>query len=162
VIWNDAVEYCRRLSELTKEKSVGRIYRLPTEAEWEYACRAGTDTGYSFGDNASQLSEYGWNSGNSGSKTHPVGQKRANAWVFFDMHGNVLEWCSDFYGDYPSGAMTDPIGPASGSNRVYRGGGWYGAARLCRSADRSSSAPDDRRSDLGFRLVLSPSVAGGE
>ena len=109
VSWHDAVEFCRKLSE--KE---GLEYRLPTEAEWEYACRAGTTTAYSFGDDASELGEYAWyreNARNVGQKyAHTVGQKKPNPWGLYDMHGNVWEWCSDWYGDYPSGSVTDPQG----------------------------------------------------
>ncbi|MFM8634129.1 MAG: formylglycine-generating enzyme family protein [Planctomycetia bacterium] len=155
VTWEDAIEFCRKLSALPEERKAGRVYRLPTEAEWEYACRAGTNTKYSFGDDESRLSEYGWYGSNSGSQTHPVGQKKANAWGLYDMHGNVWEWCSDWYGDYPDGAVTDPKGPSEGSVRVRRGGGWYYTAWFSRSAARSRNVPTDRFY-LGLRLALSP------
>ncbi|MCH2212840.1 MAG: bifunctional serine/threonine-protein kinase/formylglycine-generating enzyme family protein [Fuerstiella sp.] len=161
VSWDDAVSFCRMLSSLPAEKSAGRVYRLPTEAEWEYACRAGTTTEYSFSDRDSRLDEYAWFADNSGKTTHPVGRQRANGWGLYDMHGNVWEWCSDWYGEYPSGSVRNPSGPSSGSFRVFRGGCWFYAARNCRSANRDNSAPDDRYRDLGFRLVLSPSAAGG-
>ena len=118
VSWHDAVEFCQKLSSLPKEKSAGRVYRLPTEAEWEYACRAGTDSEYSFGNGASNLGEYGWFEDNSAKASHPVGMKRANGWGLYDMHGNVWEWCQDWYGNYPSDAVTDPTGPSSGSDRA--------------------------------------------
>ena len=114
VSWNDAVAFFRKLNDEVE-------YRLPTEAQWEYACRAGTTTAYSFGDDVSQLGEYAWYSGNS-SSTHPVGELKPNAWGLFDMHGNVFEWCQDWYGDYDSlKVVSDPTGPASGDLRVWRG-----------------------------------------
>ena len=136
VSWDDAVEFCRRLSELPAEKAAGNVYRLPTEAEWEYACRAGTTTKYSFGDDESEFGDYAWYCDNSDEQTHPVGSKKPNAWGLYDMHGNVLEWCQDWYGDYPSGSVTDPTGPAVGSHRVIRGGSWDRTAGYCRSAHR--------------------------
>ncbi len=131
-------------------------YRLPTEAEWEYACRAGSTTAYSFGDSSSQLSNYAWHEGNSQRKTHPVGKKRPNPWGLYDMYGNVWEWCQDWYGDYPSGPATDPIGPSTGSRRVLRGGSWYNSPSYCRSASRGGHTPDARRIYYGFRVVRTP------
>ncbi|MFM8771882.1 MAG: bifunctional serine/threonine-protein kinase/formylglycine-generating enzyme family protein, partial [Candidatus Kapaibacterium sp.] len=157
VSWDDAVEFCKKLSELPEERRAGRVYRLPTEAEWEYACRAGSTTQYSFGDDESQLGEHGWFEDNSGGQTHPVGQKRPNDWGLYDMHGNVWEWCSDWYGDYPKGAVTDPQGPASASGRVARGGSWGRTAWFCRSASRYGLVQSNRY--LGFRLALSSSGA---
>jgi formylglycine-generating enzyme required for sulfatase activity len=152
--WEDAVEFCRKLSE--KE---GVEYRLPTEAEWEYACRAGTTTMWSFGDDESQLGEYAWydkNADDIGEEyAHVVGQKKRNPWGLYDIHGNVFEWCQDWVGEYPSGDVTDPVGPASGSFRVYRGGSWSYNARVCRSADRRVLTPFLRISDLGFRVLRS-------
>ena len=155
--WEDAVEYCRRLSELE-----GRTYRLPTEAEWEYACRGVTKTRYSFGDDAGDLSKYGWFEDNASDKgesyAHEVKQKLANPYGLYDIHGNVWEWCSDWYGDYSVGALTDPLGAAGGSYRVSRGGCWDFQASSCRAALRGGSEPSYRDSYLGFRLLLSPSV----
>ncbi len=156
VYWKDAVQFCQRLSALPEEKAAGRVYRLPTEAEWEYACRAGSQTRYIFGDGESDLVQHAWLDNNSDSKTHPVGKKKPNAWGLYDMHGNVWEWCSDWYGDYPSGAVCDPTGPQTGSLRVLRGGGWSSGAARCRSASRSWAYPSARFNYYGFRLVLSP------
>ena len=161
VSWTDAVEFCRKLSAMPAEKTAGHLYRLPTEAEWEYACRAGTTTAYGFGDDLSPLErrsrvgDYGWFEDNSDSTTHPVGEKKPNAWGLYDMHGNVYEWCQDRYGDYPSGSATDPTGATSGSYRVFRGGGWYDYAGYCRSASRDWGTPVNRGSLLGFRVLRS-------
>ncbi len=147
VSWNDCQEFIRKLNA----QGDGYIYRLPTEAEWEYACRAGTT-----GDYAGNLDAMGWYKDNSGSKTHPVGQKQANSWGLYDMHGNVWEWCQDWEGAYPSKSVTDPTGPSSGSARVLRGGSWYDTAAACRSAYRFNYWPGDRYYSLGFRLVRIP------
>jgi formylglycine-generating enzyme required for sulfatase activity len=137
-------------------------YRLPTEAEWEYACRAGTTSVFSFGNKADKLGEYAWYSDNSGGGTHPVGKKMPNAWGLYDMHGNVWEWCQDWFGDYPSNSVVDPKGPAKGKHRVLRGGSWYRDAWNLRSAFRLSSfEPNDRyyimfhfrTHYLGFRVA---------
>ena len=157
VSWEEAVEFCRRLSELPAEKKAGNVYRLPTEGEWEYACRAGTTTKYSFGDDESDFGEYAWYGDKYGDKHYPVGSKQPNAWGLYDMHGNVWEWCQDLYGDYPSGTVTDPTGAASGSFRVLRGGGWYSTAESCRSAYRYGYKPSGRYDGSGFRVSLSPS-----
>ena len=158
VSWDEAVEFCRKLSELPDEKAAGNVYRLPTEAEWEYACRAGTKAAFSFGDDESNLGDYVWCRENSAEKTHPVGSKLPNTWGLYDMHGNVWEWCQDAYGDYPSGAVTDPAGPASRLFvRMYRGGSWFNAAVYCRSAFRSGDLPSIRSDgNGGFRVSLSP------
>jgi formylglycine-generating enzyme required for sulfatase activity len=150
VVWNDAAEFCKKLSAKTRQ-----AVRLPTEAEWEYACRAGTTTAYSFGDDDSALEDYVWHKQNSGDTTHPVGQKKPNAWGLYDMHGNVWQWCADWYGDYPKAAVTDPTGPASGQERVLRGGSWNYDPHECRSATRGGNAPDGRFIDFGFRVVVS-------
>jgi len=110
VSWEDAVEFCHKLSEFPAEKAAGNVYRLPTEADWEFACRIGTTTKYSFGDDESELGSYAWFADNSSGKTHPVGDKLPNAWGLYDMYGNVWEWCSHSYVDYPSGSMTAPRG----------------------------------------------------
>lgn len=135
----------------------GMNYRLPTEAEWEYAARGGMPTAYSFGDSAAYLGEYGIYYGNSGSKTHPVAPMRtyankANAYGLYDMHGNVWEWTQDFYTYSPSGSV-NPMGPTTGSRRVFRGGSWSYSAGYLRSANRDYHTPSNRYNDLGFRLV---------
>ena len=155
VNWDDAVEFCRKLSALPAEKKAGYVYRLPTEAEWEYACRAGTTTEYSFGDSESELGDYAWYKENSGDTTHPVGGKKPNAWGLYDMHGNIYEWCQDRYGDHPSGSVTDPTGAASGSSRVLRGGSWFLISDFCRSAARFRRSPVIRSFVLGFRVLRS-------
>jgi formylglycine-generating enzyme required for sulfatase activity len=157
VSWLDAVEFCKKLSDLPEEKAAGRVYRLPTEAEWEYACRAGSKSAYSFGESSKSLGDYAWFDGNSNNQTHPVGEKKANAWGLYDMHGNVWEWCSDWYGEYPNGAVSDPVGPREGSDRVNRGGGWFIRAADCRSALRGRYYPSNRNDGHGFRVALSPS-----
>lgn len=155
VSWEDAVRFCQKLSELPAEEAAGRVYRLPTEAEWEYACRAGTTTEFSFDDDERRLDAYGWFDENTASSPKPVGQKEPNAWGLYDMHGNVWEWCSDWYGKYATGAATDPVGPAEGSLRVCRGGSWRDEAVFCRSAYRLGYAPSGRENEnAGFRVVL--------
>ncbi len=171
VSWHDAVAYCSKLME--KEKAARRLpvgyeYRLPTEAEWEYACRAGTTTRFSYGDDPdySQLGGYAWYWSNETGSTHPVGRKKPNGWGLYDMHGNVWEWCQDWYGKYPGGSVTDPQGPAtlwspSGDpSRVSRGAGWeYGGTGYCRSASRGNDIkPGVRNAFLGFRPVLAPTT----
>ena len=154
VSWHDVQVFITRLN---KQEGHSR-YRLPTEAEWEYAARAGTTGAYSFGDDADSLGRYAWYWDNSGEKTHPIGQKEPNAWGLYDMHGNVWGWVQDWYGEryYASSPGTDPKGPSSGSDRVSRGGGWYYNAQYCRSAFRYYFTPGYRFSDNGFRLALSP------
>ncbi len=157
VSWDDAVAFCKKLSDLPEEKKAGRVYRLPTEAEWEYACRAGSKTAYSFDDEEGLLPEYGWSYRNSSDRTHTVGLLEANSWGLYDMHGNVFEWCSDCFGEYPTGAVSDPTGRKVGSFRVFRGGSWRHDAAHCRSAYRQGSYPTYRYDLVGFRLALSPS-----
>ncbi len=155
----EAMEFLNRLNKLERTKH----YRLPTEAEWEYACRAGTTsaffngpmvTGKDFNHNP-YLDSVGWYYHNASHAPHRVGLKSPNAWGFYDMHGNVWEWCSDWYGDYPSESVTDPQGPSDGSVRVVRGGSWYNGARGCRSALRGYDHPGYRGGDVGVRLVRS-------
>ncbi len=146
VSWDDAKDFCRRLSEMT-----GKEYRLPTEAEWEYACRAKTDGAY-----AGDLDAMAWYSKNSDSKTHPVGLKRRNAFGLYDMHGNVWEWCEDDWQGSYENAPSDGsawVKPTRSPWRVHRGGGWNVAASSCRSANRYGCMPSDREGFLGFRLV---------
>jgi formylglycine-generating enzyme required for sulfatase activity len=155
VSWEDAVEFCKKLSDLPEEKQAGRVYRLPTEAEWEYACRAGNTTAFSFGESSESLGYYAWFGSNSNSQTHPVAEKKPNNWGLYDMHGNVEEWCSDYYGDYPKGEVSDPVGPHEGWPRVYRGGSWRIDAAFCRSASRLQHVPFFRIDLSGLRVALS-------
>jgi len=150
VSWDDAQEFIVKLNEREGTDK----YRLPTEAEWEYACRAGSTTRFCFGDDETTLGEYAWYS-DTGLRPHPVGQKNPNAWGLYDMHGNVWEWCQDRYGDYPSSPVTDPTGPSLGTFRVLRGGSWgdYGLGADCRSALRLSVSPVSRNYGIGFRVA---------
>jgi formylglycine-generating enzyme required for sulfatase activity len=150
VSWNDAMAFCQWLTQ--KE---GATYRLPTEAEWEYACRAGSRTRYSYGYDDAAMEEHAWFEANSSLVTHPVGGKRPNVWGLYDMHGNVFEWCLDCYGTYPGAGLPvdDPVGPDANVYRVYRGGYWYSPAAQCRSAIRQKSQPKNRSGSLGFRVV---------
>ena len=150
VSWDDASGFCQKLNAKGLLPA-GWRWTLPTEAQWEYACRGGTT-----GEYAGDLDAMAWYSANSGNKTHAVGTKKANAYGLSDMHGNVLEWCADLYGDYPKGAVTDPTGPSTGSDRVRRGGSWDDAGTYCRSASRYRSAPDFRSHDIGFRVAAVP------
>jgi formylglycine-generating enzyme required for sulfatase activity len=175
VTWYDAVEFCNKLSEKEGLQLVYTIsgrtpatgypitfatvtvnwsnngYRLPTEAEWEYACRAGTTSAYNTGDTISD--DTGWYNNNSNSMTHEVGLKPHNAWGLYDMHGNVWEWCWDWYGNYPSNPQTDPVGPTSGTYREGRGGAWNHGQQILRSAYRTYTQPNIADNNLGFRLV---------
>jgi len=150
ISWEDSVQFCQRLSARD-----GRRYRLPTEAEWEWSCRAGTTTQYNFGDDKKQLGEYAWYGGNGGIYAKAVGQKLANPFGLYDMHGNVWEWCSDWYDSayYTQSPEQDPTGPASGSSRVVRGGGWYYVPVYLRSCRRDDYAPDDRSHHTGLRVL---------
>ena len=150
VNWNDCQEFISKLNSLT-----GRKFRLPTEAEWEYAARGGKKSrGYQYSGN-SNISDVAWYEGNSRSKTHPVGRKQANELGIYDMSGNVWEWCSDWYGSYSSSSQTNPTGADSGAGRVCRGGGWCDDAVCCRLSYRYGHTPDSRRTYLGLRLALS-------
>jgi formylglycine-generating enzyme required for sulfatase activity len=157
----DAFEFCRKLSDLPAEQRAGRVYRLPTEAEWEYACRAGSTTTYSFGNDSSELMEYGWYRANGGDMTHPVGEKKPNAWGLYDMHGNVAEWCSDWWGSYEEGvAVTDPQGPPNPNRelRVIRGGDARQDPENCGSAHRKGVYATLRHGAIGFRLAMNVSI----
>ncbi len=149
VSWDDCQDFCRHLEKLTQ-----KAIRLPTEAEWEYACRAGTTTEYSTGNGEAALGNACWHKGNSQDKTHPVGKLAANAWGLYDMHGNVWEWCADWFGPYPKGEIKDENGPEKGESRIFRGGSWDAHSLYCRSASRLRSAPSGRIDTLGCRVVF--------
>ncbi|MEI6505831.1 MAG: SUMF1/EgtB/PvdO family nonheme iron enzyme [Planctomycetota bacterium] len=154
VTWADAVAFCTKLSELPEERREGRIYRLPTEAEWEYACRAGRQTELSFADGTT-FGEVGWFRGNSDAQAHSVGTKAMNLWGLYDMHGNVWEWCSDWYGDYSGGDVSDPQGPIRGTQRIIRGGYW--GSDFYPAAQRNMTDPE-RGDTVGFRVAMSVAV----
>ena len=158
VSWDDAQRFINKLNGMKPELQLC----LPTEAQWEYACRAGTTTPFAFGDNitTNQVNYYGnrpYNNGKKGenrSQTVEVKSLPSNAWGLYQMHGNVWEWCQDWYGEYPSQSATDPQGAVSGTHRVLRGGSWLFRGRFCRSAYRHAVDPADRDRDFGFRLAL--------
>jgi formylglycine-generating enzyme required for sulfatase activity len=151
VSYPQALEFIRRLNR--RERTTR--YRLPTEAEWEYACRAGTTTNYSFGNSSTVLGAYAWYDHNSRGTTHPVARKRPNPWGLYDMSGNVWEWCADWYGRdyYRKSPSTDPQGPASGQWRVLRGGAWYLGSGYLRSSNRGGNIPSTQSRANGFRVV---------
>jgi formylglycine-generating enzyme required for sulfatase activity len=150
VSWHDAQKLIKKLNGMEKTNK----YRLPTEAEWEYACRAGTTKRFCFGDDEADLKEYAWYDKYSQAKTHPVGQLKPNAWGIYDMHGNAWEWCQDRYGEYSSEPDPDPKGPSFGEHRVVRGGSWtFNASSARVSGIRYKLTPDTRRSDTGFRVA---------
>ena len=149
VSWDDCQEFIRKLNSMT-----GQNFRLPTEAEWEFACRGGNNSrGYKY-SGSNYIDNVAWYDGNSGDKTHPVATKSPNELGIYDMSGNVWEWCADWYGDYSSGSQTNPKGPYGGSGRVNRGGSWYNFARNCRSSIRIDDYPTYRDDLLGLRLAL--------
>jgi formylglycine-generating enzyme required for sulfatase activity len=153
VSWEDAQEFIQQLNA----KEGHNRYRLPTEGEWEYACRAGTATAYSFGDDSRRLGEYAWYGENfAAGGTHPVGKKKPNPWGLYDMHGNVWEWVQDYYSDtyYAISPILDPQGPESGTNHVVRGGSWHETATSWRSTSRKPYSADYRGISIGFRLVM--------
>jgi len=152
VSWNDCQTFIQQLNQLGQG-----TFRLPTEAEWEYACRAGTITRFYWEDDPgySQIGQYEWYDGNSSGHTQDIGLKLPNAWGLYDMSGNVWEWCQDWYGDYPSSPQIDPTGVNSGSTRVFRGGSWVNVVGSCRSASRYRDDLDVGGNFLGFRVVLS-------
>ena len=153
VSWNDVQAFIQKLNEIEKEHS----YRLPTEAEWEYAARAGSETPYCFGNDLDRtlLKQYAWYELNSDKQSHPVGSLQANAWGFYDMHGNVAEWVQDLYDKnyYARSPEENPVGPLTGKKRVSRGGSWINQAYSCRSAFRGYFSADYTDSDFGFRIV---------
>lgn len=151
VTWEEATAFCKALCGM-----VHRPFRLPTEAEWEYACRAGTKTRFSFGDDEKDLGDYAWVGSNADKRSHPVALKKPNPWGLYDMHGNVYQWCSDWYDEkyYASADKTDPIGPASGTLRVQRGGSWVDPPKDCRSAMRGGYGVTGRINLFGFRVVM--------
>ena len=150
VSWDDCQTFINRLNSYT-----GRNFRLPTEAEWEFAARGGNYNRHYKYSGSNYISDVAWYGDNSGNRTHPVGTKQANELGLYDMSGNVWEWCSNWYGSYSSYSQNDPTGPNSGSDRVDRGGSWGGSARYCRSSYRGNLTPGYRFSNLGLRLVLS-------
>ena len=151
VSWNDCQRFLAKLGART-----GRKFALPTEAQWEFGCRAGTTTTWSFGDSDGVAGDYAWLGGNSGGTTHPVGGKKPNAWGLHDMHGNVWEWCADFYAKhaYAGGDAADPFGPPPTEGHVLRGGAWGEHPNNARSAGRNTMGPDDRHNGTGLRCVL--------
>lgn len=157
VSWDD----CQQFIEKMNEREHGGCYRLPTEAEWEYACRASSTKRYCFGDRGSELGHYAWYDDNSGDKTHPIGKKKPNAWGLYDMHGNVWEWCHDWYGaNYyekcnEKGVVEDPMGPESGGRRVARGGSYGSYVEYCSAGRRAGSIPRIGCTNLGVRLARS-------
>ncbi len=157
VSWDEAIAFCRTLTE--RERSAGRLpegysFTLPTEAQWEYAARAGSEGRWSFGDRESELDRYSWNSRNSGGRTHPVGQKAPNAWGLYDIHGNIWEWTRSWYGPYPGGSVIDYEGAPSGTTRVHRSSSWNAPVGKTRSAYRDWLEPSKRGYDLGFRVAI--------
>ena len=151
ISWDDAQSFLQKLNQMEGTDK----YRLPTEAEWEYAARAGTESTYFFGNDTADLVDYAWYDDNSDEISHPVGQKRANPWGLFDMCGNVTEWVQDWYAQaYPPGQVTDPRGEEFGRYRVMRGGCWSYPAWYCRASDRACAPPDFRANYYGFRILL--------
>ena len=151
VSWNDVQDYLTELNDRT----TGATYRLPTEAEWEYACRAGTTTRFPWGDDPAltDIGDYCWYSQNSGYLMYPGGEKLPNNWGLYDMCGNVNEWCQDWYGDYPTTAVTDPQGPPMGNDKVGRGGSQQVSAADCRPARRGHGIESGSGGDVGFRIL---------
>ena len=158
VTYFDALAYCSAVTKREAQEGrlpPGYLYRLPSEAEWEYACRAGATNLYSFGDSATNADQYAWTLENSEATTHPVGLKLPNAWGLYDMHGNVWEWCSDWFANYPEMELKDPFGPTQGKFKVFRGGSWNHAIELARSRNRFMMAPTNGVHVVGFRVALS-------
>ena len=156
----DASNYCATVT--LRERAARRLpadyeYRLPTEAEWEYACRAGSTNLFHFGDDASVAEQYAWTAENCEAATHPVGLKQPNAWGLYDTHGNVWEWCQDWFEPYPAKPVTDPAGPATSKYKVFKGGGWNQDAEYARASSRFMMSPLNGIHFVGFRVVLAPS-----
>jgi len=149
VSWNDCQEFIKKLNAKTNGD-----YRLPTEAEWEYACRAGTISAYSYGDSITKNDANYYDGSNTNTKE--VGSFKPNAFGLYEMHGNIWEWCEDWYGEYPAGAVTDPKGPAMGECLMFRGGSFYSNVLFVRSSNRTDDALSNRSDSLGFRLVKTP------
>ena len=170
VSWEDCQRFLKKLNERFRRPHPNPLptmlrtvpgegeFQLPTEAQWEYACRAGSTTKYCFGDDEARLGDYAWYAANSGRRTHPVGQKKPSAFGLYDMHGNVAEWCADWRdeGYYAKSPADDPKGPATGSARIRRGGSAYDPAPGCRAANRSYLVPGEADLDLGLRVCLMP------
>ena len=159
VTFFEAAAYCASVNQ--RERAAGRLspdyeYRLPYEAEWEYACRAGGTNLFGFGDDATLADQYAWTAENADTKTHPVGLKLPNAWGLYDMHGNVWEWCLDWFEPYPPAPLTDPTGPASSKFKVFKGGAWNQNAEFARSSSRFMMSPSNGIHFVGFRVALAP------
>lgn len=157
VTFHDAMAYCRQVSR--QESEAGRLpagwqYRLPTEAEWEFACRAGTTNLFSFGNATTNADQFAWTLENAEGTTHPVGQKQPNPWGLYDMHGNVWEWCLDWFEPYPATNLVDPVGPPQSKFKVFRGGGWNNDINMARSANRFMMVPTNGIHFVGFRIAL--------
>ena len=161
VTWEQATNFCAMLTKRERARIPQDYeFRLPTEAEWEYACRSGTTNSFSFGDGGKSLGEYAWFKGNSGGQPQPVGKKKPTSWGLYDMHGNIMEWCLDWYGpNLPGGSVTNWMGPPAGTERVLRGGGWANDNPAnFRCADRWRQPPATKGNGYGFRIVLAPTV----
>lgn len=155
----DASNYCATVTQ--RERQAGRLpagyeYRLPSEAEWEYACRAGRTNLFSFGDDTSIADQFAWTAENCDATTHPIGLKHPNPWGLHDMHGNVWEWCFDWFEPYPAGPLTDPTGPATSKYKVFKGGGWNQDVEYARASSRFMMSPSNGIHFVGFRLALGP------
>jgi formylglycine-generating enzyme required for sulfatase activity len=163
VTFFDASNYCATVTQ--RERKAGRLparyeYRLPTEAEWEYACRAGSTNLFGFGDDAGVADQYAWTAENCDATTHPVGLKLPNAWGLYDTHGNVWEWCSDWFEPYPAMPLTDPVGPATSKYKLFKGGGWNQDVEYARASSRFMMSPSNGIHFVGFRMALSPVHSG--
>jgi formylglycine-generating enzyme required for sulfatase activity len=157
VTFVDAMAYCARITRLEREARhlpSSYEYRLPTEAEWEYACLAGSTNRFSFGEEPGVAAQYAWTGENSDAATHPVGMKKPNAWGLYDMHGNVWEWCSDWFEPYPAKPLVNPVGPVSSQYKLFKGGGWNQDLEFARSVNRFMMSPSNGIHFVGFRVAL--------